>query len=166
MLSHKTWHRFVFAAALGAAALMTLGMQEAGGRRPEDPQQGERRRPGGERVGASVEIGMKMMNRAVGTLEGQISDPAKKEENLRLINEVQRGCVTAKGSNLEAALKEHNETVTPDMPVKLRATLIDLNRVLLDVESNLLNDQFDQAKANLEKATGIRDQAHKDFNID
>src|SRR4051812_21264192 len=51
-------------------------------------------RGGGEL--ASVESAMKLLNRSVRRLKGQIADPAKKEENLKLVGEVERAIVFAK----------------------------------------------------------------------
>ena len=63
------------------------------------PQPGRR---GGDEsmVPASTRQAMSIMNRAIRTLKGQVSDGAKKEENLRLVSDMQRGCLGAKAPSI------------------------------------------------------------------
>lgn len=115
----------------------------------------------------SAEGAMKSMNRALRTLNAQIADKAKKDENLQLINDMQRGAIGAKGAKLsEKVLAEaKDEAAKAALVTKYRRQMVMLTRTLLDVESNLLDDKFDAAKADLEKAIKMRDEGHKEFGI-
>jgi hypothetical protein len=145
-----------------------------GSRQPSPPPQpgqpGERGRPGGpgaEGRPISIEGAMKTMNGSLRRLRGQIADPAKKVENLRLINDMQRGCVMAKGQPLppdrvedakdDAAKAKLNETFRRDLMAAMRT--------LLDIEQDLMDGKADSAKARLEEVIKARDAAHKEFGV-
>ncbi len=152
------------------------GKQEST-RQPGEGRGGEGRQPGrregGPREGgpgggqASAEGAMKSMNRALRTLKDQVRMPEKKAENLQLINDMQRGCITAKGLKPEHGFEGLATQADKDARLlKYRTEMIALARVLLDVEADLLADRFDQAKANLDKALDMRDKSHKEYGIE
>ena len=137
--------------------------------RPEG-QPGERRRgpAGDEPRAAGVESSMKSMNRALKGLAAQISDPAKKSENLQLVNDLQRAAVSAKGAKLGEDVLKHakDEAAKTEMAMKYRRDMIELVKVLLDIEEDLLDDQFYAAKSNLDKIAEMRDDGHKEMGIE
>lgn len=157
-------------ALVGLTALSAWSFQPERPARPRDaaPGQPERPRPdraGGEGRVLSVEAAMKIMNRSARSLKDQIADPAKAEENLRLINDMQRGCVLAKGGTLEHVVENKTDAQKKDITRKFRAQMIELNRTLLDVEQNLLEGKFDAAKAAFAKAGEMQEKYHKEFGV-
>lgn len=138
--------------------------------RPEG-QPGERRRGGGggeEMRSAGVESSMKSMNRALKSLTAQIADPAKKTENLQLVTDLQRGAVSAKGAKLGDDMMKNakDDAAKAAIAIEYRRDMIELVKVLLDVESDLLDDKFDSAKSHLDKAVQMRDDSHKEMGVD
>lgn len=130
---------------------------------------GERgpRGPGGPGGVISVEQAMRSMNRPVRQLRGQIGDATKRDENLRMINEMQRGCVAAKGlpapegvlANLadDAAKAETNE--------HYRRDLIKALRILVDMEVAVMDGKGDEASKKLDELIAARDKAHEEMGI-
>lgn len=167
-------------ATLSALAIAQPGAPGAGGERKQDGQRqpagpggpgGERGRsgergPGGER-GPSVEGAMKGMNRALKALKGQIADASKKDENLQLINDMQRGCIAAKGAKFE--LPKDSKPASPDelaaIAKKFRAEMISLARQLLALEEDIIDGKTDQAKLKLDAIVELRDKEHKEFGV-
>ncbi|MFO0833091.1 MAG: cytochrome b562 [Phycisphaerales bacterium] len=169
----------VAALVAGAVIFAAAGMQESKPRddhKPEQKQeqrQGERpdgqrqRGPGGQGFGqgASVEGGMKAMNRNLRTLKGQISDASKRDENLGLINQMQVGCALAKGGKLDEVLKDLKPEEATAKKKEFRTEMIALARTLLDVEEALMNEKYAEAQKALEKAEAARDHGHKEFGV-
>ncbi len=126
-----------------------------------------RRGPGGEARQASVEGGMKSMGRPLRQLRSQITDGAKKEENLQLINDMQRGAVAAKGAKLSEKLLKNakDDAAKAEMSKNFRKRMLALTKSLLEVESLLMDDKFDDAKAELEKAIKMRDEGHEALGV-
>lgn len=138
---------------------------------PVERQPGERgpRRaewgPGGPEM--SVEQAMKSMNRPLRQLRQQAGDASKKEENLRLINDMQRGCVLAKGQPVPQELME---TATDDaargtMAARYRRQLMESLRLMLDVEQDILDGNGDAAKEKLERIAALRDESHREMGL-
>jgi len=105
------------AIALGSLALAQPADGQAPARQPADQRPardggGQPGRPGGQpgdgrqdarRGGGeitSVDSAMKLINRSVRRLKGQITDAAKKEDNLKLVGDIERAIVAAKGMPL------------------------------------------------------------------
>lgn len=138
---------------------------------PAQPAQPENRRgqegrpggPGGERR-VSVEGSMKAMQRSFEALERQATDPSKRDENLRLINEAQRGCVLAKGAGIPRDIVEKNvladaaskARMADDYRVHLVATL----RKLIDLEEAVAAGKNDDIKAAMDAIAKLRDDGH------
>src|SRR5262245_56107620 len=72
---------------------------------PSRPARGERQP---QRELTSVDSAMKLVNRSVRRLKAEIADPEKKEENLKLVGEVERAIVFAKGQPLPDVHKAGN----------------------------------------------------------
>jgi hypothetical protein len=125
-------------------------------------QPAERGRQGGERR-VSVEGSMKAIQRSLEALERQIGDASKRDENLKLINDAQRGCVQAKGAGIPRDILEKAATdaaskarLADDYRVHLVKTL----RKLIDLEESVAAGKAGDAKAAMEALSKIRDEGH------
>lgn len=159
---------------VGAGTLWA--MQPAADQPAGQPQQRPERGPGGPGGGgpgggqgrqASVDAGMKMMNRAGRALSTQISDASKKEENIRLINDMQRGCATAKGLPLppEFFKDVKDDAAKAKITSEYRADLMKSMRLMLDVEVAITEGKTADAKAGLEAIEKIRQDSHKRLGV-
>lgn len=108
---------------------------------------------------------MKGMNRALRTLKGQITDASKRDDNLQLVNQMQVACVSSKGGKLDEKLKDLKPEEAAAKKKEFRGEMISLMRTLLDVESALLNEKYDEAQKALDKAEAARDHGHKEFGV-
>ena len=117
------------------------------------PQQGEPR---------NVEGAMKLINRSLRTLNRQIDDTAKKAENLKLVGDAERGAVLAKGMEPEKAPKDGREEYLK----KFRLKQIELIGMLLELETDIVNDKTAEAKAVMAKLATFRDSTHKSFDVE
>lgn len=140
------------------------------GGQPGGPDGRPPRGPGGPggREGAGAEAGMKMMNRALKMLKGQISDASKKDENLRLINDMQRGCVTAKGGagSPELFKKAKDDAEKAKWQKEYRSSLIMVLRKLIDAEQAVIDGKNADADKLLTEIAAKRDEMHKLMGID
>lgn len=162
----------VAALVAGAVLFAAAGMQDAKPKqeqKQEQRQEGQRPRQGGPGGfgpgGGSVEAGMKGMNRALRTLKGQITDASKRDDNLQLVNQMQVACVSSKGGKLDEKLKDLKPEEAAAKKKEFRGEMISLMRTLLDVESALLNEKYDEAQKALDKAEAARDHGHKEFGV-
>ncbi len=154
-------------AGLVATATIAAGMQPppgAGGQPPAAP--GERRP---ERSGAapSVEGAMKGMNRAIKQLRGQAADPAKRDENLRLVNDAQRNLVAAKGQPFPEPLlaSAKDEAAKATLREHYRKDLIIALGNLVKLETAIFENKADDARAAVEELVTMRDAAHKELGV-
>ncbi len=163
------------------ALVLTTAAGLAWSFQPEPPRQREGGQPGGGQPGergggggrgegrvASVEGAMKSMGRPLKTLRAQITDASKKDENLQLINDMQRGAVTAKGAKLsdDVLKKGADAKAKAEMAKDYRRHMLALTKTLLEVETLLMDDKLEEAKAELEKAVKMRDEGHKKMGVD
>lgn len=123
--------------------------------------------PAGGRDAASVEAAMKGMNRAIRQLRGQAGDGAKREENLRWINDAQRGLVAAKGmpfpeDYLKGAADDAAKTALKEA---YRRDLIAVLKKLSDIEQAIFDQKTEDAKKLVEELVVMRDDAHKKFGV-
>ena len=116
----------------------------------------------------SVGGGMNGMNRALRQLSRQIEDATKRDENLRLVNDMQRGCVGAKGAALpEGVLKKaKDEAEKKKMSDEFRRELIKVMRLLLDIETDIADGKTEAAKTKLAELTKLRDHGHEEMGIE
>jgi hypothetical protein len=127
---------------------------------------GPRRGPGGGQRQENAEGAMKAVNRAMRNLKEQISDPAKKDDNLRLIGEMERGLVTAKNMPLsERVVKDDDAAARAKKAGDYRRDLIQAIRTLLDMEEDVAAGKVDQAKAKLDTLQKLRDEAHDEMGV-
>ncbi len=109
---------------------------------------------------------MKQMNRALKQLRGQLKDPSKREENLKLIGDMQRGAVGAKSAKPEHALSEaKDEAAKAKIAADFRNDLITVVRKLLDAEEAIVNGKPDVAAAALDEVEKLRDKSHKQLGV-
>jgi hypothetical protein len=142
-----------------------------GPRQPGDPSQPGRgpggpggRGGGGQGVGGS----MKTMNRDLKAMRSMLNDPAKKDECLRTIAEMERACITAKTSPIPQPVlgKAKDDAERATITAKYRTDLIAVMRRLLDTEEHIVADKTDLARADLDELLKLKDQGHKDVGID
>ncbi|MBS0188104.1 MAG: hypothetical protein JSS51_08540, partial [Planctomycetes bacterium] len=121
------------------------------------PQETERPRR------ATVNGAMKVMDRALETLQGQIEDVSKHEENLALINDLERGCVMGKGLPLPEAMLEH--AGTPEAKAELKrvyySDMLGLLKKLILLEEAVLAKDSAAAKQRLLDVLAARDEGHQ-----
>ena len=109
---------------------------------------------------------MKQMNRGLKQLRSQLTDASKQEENLRIIGEMQRGCVNAKSAKPEHALAEaKDEKAKAAIAAEYRRELISLMRKLLDAEQAIAEGKPEAAAAALDAAEKIRDHGHEELGV-
>lgn len=139
-----------------------------GGRPPEGRGPGEGRGEGRRGELPSVDSAMKGMNRALKQLSGQITDAAKKDENLRLVNDMQRNCVIAKSQPAPADVlkKAKDDPARAKLPEAFRKNLIAAVRLLLDIEQDIADGKTDSAKNRLTELAKARDAAHETMGIE
>lgn len=139
--------------------------QQAGqpGDRPQRGQGG----PGGERA-ISVEGAMKGVNRALRQLNSQIGDETKREENLKLLNDMERGMVNAKGAPLSENLFKDakDEAARAKIVDHFRADVIKALRLMLDIETDLAAGKTDDAKAKVSELVKLKNEAHAEMGVD
>ena len=114
----------------------------------------------------SIKQCMKIMERAMTTLSKQTADATKKEENLKLITEMQRGCLAAKALAPEKALDRVNDKAKKDeMAGTYRRDFILIMAKLLALESAILDGKGADADKILAEIGNLRDQGHSEFNV-
>ena len=111
---------------------------------------------------------MKGMNRALRQLSGQIGDQSKQEENLRLINDMQRACVNAKGAPLrpETLEKASDDAGKAKRAAEYRLELIKLMRLMLDIETDVAAGNTDAAAAKLGELRKLKEHGHAEMGVD
>lgn len=159
----------VLAVAAGVLAWQPEGRAPRGQQPAGQPGQGDPRGPGGPgggRGGApSVEAGMKGMNRPLRQLSQQIGDASKKDENLRLINDMQRGCATAKGASLPEKYLKGDDAAKAKLAGEFRSDLIKMMRLLLDIEEDIAAGKTAEASTKLKQVAEMRDHGHKEMGV-
>ena len=149
---------------LAMMAFLVLGGTGAG--QPEKPsgsQPTQPAQPGGsrpEREAGSVESAMKEMNRAAKLLKVQVGDPAKKDANLQQIWRMQKSALQAK--TLEPKWSQENKDKW--LP-GFRKDQIQLMRLLLTLEEEVMDDKTDQAKKTFQNVLDLRDKKHEEFGV-
>ncbi len=139
----------------------------------QQPREGERPRgpggpggQGGERR-MSIEGAMKIVNRNTKLLKAQIGDASKRDENLGFVNEMERGCVTAKGLPLPKDVLEHasDDAGKAKMRAEYRTQMLVMLKKLIQLDEAIGEGKLDQAKATLEELLALRDKTHKDMGV-
>ena len=106
---------------------------------------------------------MKLMGRSLKALKASAGDASKKEENLRLIGDMQRGAANAKGLPLPEkilnAAKGDAERAT--LTLKSRTELMSLMRKQLDLEQAILDGKTDVATKLVAELAKAREDGHE-----
>ncbi len=141
------------------------GGQPGEGRQPGQPGEGRQpgRGPGGQ--APSVEGSMKGMNRAMKQLLDQVGDASKKEENLRLIGDMERSCAQAKNGQPNKIKEMKDEAARTKASVEYRKHLIELMRRMLDVEESIMAGNTEAANKTLGAIEKMRDEQHKALGV-
>ena len=163
----------VASAGLLAAVALASAWQPEGRTTQPESRQGQPGQPGGPRRQGpgqgqppNLEGSMKQINRALKQLRGQLSDASKREDNLRLIGEMQRGAVGAKSAKPEHALEEaKDEAAKAKIAAEFRSGLITVVRKLLDAEEAIVNGKPEIAAKLLDEVESLRDKAHKQLGV-
>lgn len=143
-------------------------------RAPDAPARGEpgspRRGPGGpggpNAMPANLEGAMKLLNGNLKRLKAQIADSTKKEDNLKLINEAQRGAVIAKGMDTtEAFARQPDAAKRAKMNADFRPHMIQLVEHLLTLEKQILADKTEDAAKTMELLKAFRTENHEAFGV-
>ncbi|QQS08865.1 MAG: collagen-like protein [Phycisphaerales bacterium] len=157
-----------------AIALQPAGESPRSPQRPagERGQPGDRGQPGergrGDRAGGqSIESSMKGMNRAMRTLRDQVADASKKDENLRLINDIQRNCVNAKGQPLPKNILENatDEAQKEQWAREYRTKLATCLKLMAEVELAIIDGKGAEASKALDQIHTLEEQGHTDLGV-
>ena len=83
-------------------------------------------------------------------------------------SEPREGAVTAKGAKLsdDVLKKGADAKAKAEMAKDYRRHMLALTKTLLEVETLLMDDKLEEAKAELEKAVKMRDEGHKKMGVD
>jgi Cytochrome b562 len=108
---------------------------------------------------------MTAMNKSVRLLKRQLADPAKKADNLALLEKIKK--------NLDAAHKLE-PAKTKDVPAgekpayveKFKQEIIELGKAMGELEAAIKVDKPDEAKKALDKIAELKEKGHKDFGVD
>lgn len=140
-----------------------------GGERPRQRPEGPGREGGARegRQGPNVEGAMKAMMRAARSLKDSIGDASKKDENLKLVSDLQRACVGAKGMPLPDKLlgKATDDAAREKLVGDYRRALLGAARTLLDMEEAILDGKNDVAAKKFEEFGKARDAAHEALGV-
>lgn len=168
----RAWIGLAFASLI-VASLMLFGLlpqhavAQPGDRVPADRGSGGGGR-GAEGGPINVERLMKDMNRSLRSLGESIADAARKDDNVKLINELQRGCVTSKLAGAPASIlaRAASDADKSKLTDAYRADLIAATRKLLHVEELVAAGKNHEASKALDEFVKLRDQAHKNIGLD
>ena len=109
---------------------------------------------------------MKQMNGAFKRLSATVADPAKVEESLRFVGEMERGCVLAKNQSPKKQLEAvQGDEAKAKKAEDFRRRLIALNQQLLKVELALLDKSFEEAKKLLDAMHEMEATGHEAFEV-
>ncbi len=114
----------------------------------------------------SIKQSMMIMNRALKTLSAQAADASKKDENLKHVSDMQRGCLAAKALTPDKAVgREPDAAKKTEMSTSYRKNMILMMEHLLKLETAILEGKGAEAEKLIAVIAGIRDQGHFEFNV-
>ena len=116
----------------------------------------------------NVEASMKSMSRALRQLREQVEKPEKKDENLRLIGQMQEDCVASKNAGVPAKQMKlaKDDAERAKLPELYRRGLIDVLKALTDLELCVLEDRAEDAKKACDTLLQLRQMGHQDMGVD
>ena len=110
----------------------------------------------------SVKQSMSVMNRGLRTLKNQAADATKKDENLKLVGDMQRGCLAAKALLPERQLgRAADDAKKNEITTTYRKQLILMMDKLLKLESAILDGKGDAADKLIDEIGTLRDDSHQ-----
>ncbi|QYK49043.1 MAG: hypothetical protein KF838_04135 [Phycisphaeraceae bacterium] len=125
--------------------------------------------PGGRGAGMQIPTSqaMNIMNRSLRQLAGQVQDAAKREENLRLINAMQQGCVAAKGQPApdDALARGADDAERAKIADRYHRSLLSAMELMLEAEESILDGKLDDAAKKLREITALRDKMHVEMGV-
>lgn len=129
----------------------------------EQPSRSER---GRDQV-QSVEAAMRDMNRGMRQLRGELADASRKEENLRIINDIQRACLVCKAQKVpQGILRDAKDDVArAKLAIDYHAHMVTVMRTLLDLEMAVAQEKADEAKAKYAQLARDRDDGHEALGL-
>lgn len=181
---HQILNRFTTKVLLPATLVLSIGVlafaqpatapknPQPRGEPERAPAPGEpgtpRRGPGGPNAApANLEGAMKLMNGSLKRLKTQIADSTKKDDNLKLVNEAQRGAVIAKGMDTtEAFSKQPDAAKRAKMNADYRPHMIQLVEHLLTLEKQIIADKTEDASKTLDLLKAYRTENHEAFGVE
>lgn len=168
--------RFLVPALLLAAGSSVFFSQPSAAQpagQPPPPARGQQPGGGGGGGGGArgegpttAEQAMKLMNRSVQRLERQVADASKKDDNLRLVNEAQRGCIIAKGLVPKGPWSEEPDAAKKAAALApYRRDLIAVARKLLDLEAAIMDDKAEDARKTITEIKKLKEEGHKEMGV-
>lgn len=160
----------LFVSSINAATIAQPGAEGTIGTRsaqPDEPARGARR--GGRPEGAplSVRAAMKALNRGYRQLRDQVGSSSRRDENLRIIGEMQRAAIIAKQQPIPDDLlsRTTDEEARARLARTYRSDLIATLRILLDLEEAVIAGNADAAKEKLSSLIRLRDRSHDALGV-
>lgn len=142
--------------AVAAFSALPANAQDAAGRQPP---------PGQSRGAMSVEAAMKLMDRSYKAIARGIDDPAKDEATLKAVSNFQAGAASSK-AQLPHTIEEKSGDEKAAAITEYRKLLLDLLKLAVQLEDELLAGKRAEAKATLDKIHALEEQGHKKFAHD
>jgi hypothetical protein len=114
----------------------------------------------------NIESAMKAMNRGQKALQENLANPAKRDDNLRAVGEMQQACVAAKNQTPNMLHRGvGDEAEKAKVTLEYRKDLLALARALLDLEQAILDNRPDAAAKALDEVIRQRAEAHRERGI-
>ena len=114
----------------------------------------------------SVKQSMSIMNRGLRNLKKQVGDATKKEDNLKIVADIERGCLAAKALTPDRQLdKAPDQAKKDEMRTSYRKQLITLMGKLLKLETAIMDGKTDEANAVLTEIGELRDESHQMMGV-
>ena len=108
---------------------------------------------------------MSAMNKSLRMLKRQLPDPAKKADNLALLEKI-KGNLDAAHKLEPAKAKDQPGADKPAYIEKYKTQMIELGKAFGELEASIKVDKPDEAKKALEKISELKEKGHKDFGAD
>ncbi len=113
---------------------------------------------------------MQGMNRAMKMLKENVADAAKRDDNLKTVNELQRMIVLAKSAPFTDKMYEHaragDDPAKKKIAEEFRSRLIAVLRTAIDLEEQIAAGKTDEAKATYAKLHELEESGHKFMGVD
>ena len=106
------------------------------------------------------------MGRGLRTLKTQAADTNKKDENLKLVADMERGCLAAKALLPEKAMtKAADQSKKDEIAMTFRKQLIAMMDKLLKLETAIIEEKGSDAEKLVGEITALRDESHKKLGV-